>query len=107
MTLKEAATSERGARSFGPWAWTSDVAVDTRLGGTSRATFTCSRADGFHGVIADDAIADVLLAEHDLTRAAQRLIELALDEGGPDNVTVVLLRIGEQGRETSHDASQE
>ena len=37
----------------------------------------------------------MLRAEPDLTRAAQRLIERALDAGGPDNITAVLVRIGE------------
>jgi serine/threonine protein phosphatase PrpC len=52
-------------------------------------------SDGLHGVIGDDAIAGVLRAERDPTRAARRLIEHALDVGGPDNVTVVLVRIGD------------
>ncbi len=50
-------------------------------------------SNGLHGVVPDAAISAVLLAEPDLTRAAARLVEQANDAGGPDNITVVLLRI--------------
>jgi serine/threonine protein phosphatase PrpC len=50
-------------------------------------------SDGLHGVLPDAAISAVLLAEPDLTRAAARLVEQANDTGGPDNITVVLVRI--------------
>lgn len=51
-------------------------------------------SDGLHGVVRDDDIAATLLGEFDVTRAATRLIERACDAGGPDNITVVLLRVG-------------
>jgi serine/threonine protein phosphatase PrpC len=47
-----------------------------------------------HGVLDDDAIAAVLVRERDLTRAASELVARTNDAGGPDNVTVVLIRIG-------------
>jgi protein phosphatase len=50
--------------------------------------------DGLHGVVDDDEIRRVLLAEPDAAGAAALLVELANDLGGPDNVTVVLVRIG-------------
>jgi serine/threonine protein phosphatase PrpC len=50
-------------------------------------------SDGLHGVLHDAAIAAVLMVEPDLTRAATRLIEQTNDKGGPDNITVVLVRI--------------
>jgi protein phosphatase len=48
--------------------------------------------DGLHGVVGDDDLAAILLAEPDLTRATNAMIEAALDAGAPDNVTVVLVR---------------
>jgi PPM family protein phosphatase len=51
-------------------------------------------SDGLHGVVDDETIAAVLLREPDLTRAAAQLVEHANDAGGPDNTTVVLVRVG-------------
>lgn len=51
-------------------------------------------SDGLHGVVDDDAITGILLGERDLPRAAAQLVERANAAGGPDNVTVVLVRIG-------------
>jgi PPM family protein phosphatase len=51
-------------------------------------------SDGLHGVVDDEEIAAVLLREPDLTRAAAQLVEHANDAGGPDNTTVVLVRVG-------------
>jgi serine/threonine protein phosphatase PrpC len=65
-------------------------------------------SDGLHGVLHDGAISAVLLVEPDLTRAAARLVERALDAGGPDNVTVVLVRVGgERGEALDHVAPGE
>jgi PPM family protein phosphatase len=48
--------------------------------------------DGLHGVLADDAIQRTLQEEPDLGKAAERLIQAALDLHGRDNVTVLLAR---------------
>jgi protein phosphatase len=52
-------------------------------------------SDGLHGATGDDEIGAILLAERDLERAAEELVRSANDRGGLDNVTVVLLRIGQ------------
>ena len=98
MTRAEAATSELRnslARAVGV---EKQVKVDTRLALAEPGDVYLLSSDGLHGVIGDDAIADVLRAERAPTRAAQRLIERALDAGGPDNVTAVLVRIGDARR---------
>jgi PPM family protein phosphatase len=46
-------------------------------------------SDGLSGVISAEAIADTL-ASYETSEAADRLIELALRGGGPDNVTVIV-----------------
>ena len=48
--------------------------------------------DGLHGVIGDEVIQTTLQEEPDLGRAADRLIQTALDLNGRDNVTVLLAR---------------
>ena len=46
--------------------------------------------DGLSGVVSDERIADVLLEVPDLTAAVTRLVDMALEAGAPDNVTVVV-----------------
>jgi protein phosphatase len=50
--------------------------------------------DGLHGEVSDDAMLGILKGEPDLQKAASALIRAALDDGGRDNVTVVLARSG-------------
>jgi protein phosphatase len=50
-------------------------------------------SDGLSGMVTDDRLREVISGEHDLDRAADRLIELANAHGGIDNITVVLARI--------------
>ena len=54
------------------------------------ALLLCS--DGLHGAIDDRSIAAVLAAGGEVEQCAHGLVEAALAAGGPDNVTVVLLR---------------
>jgi len=49
-------------------------------------------SDGLSEPVGDPAIAETLSRTPDPEAAAARLIELALDRGGPDNVTVILAR---------------
>lgn len=51
-------------------------------------------SDGLHGVVGDDWIGSALAAGLELEEAVQRLIQGALDEGAPDNVSCVLIRYG-------------
>ncbi|MDP0400166.1 PP2C family protein-serine/threonine phosphatase [Tsukamurella strandjordii] len=51
-------------------------------------------SDGLSDVVSDETIGDTLgLAADDVSAAADKLIELALRSGGPDNVTVVVARV--------------
>lgn len=49
-------------------------------------------SDGLHGAVDDNAIASVMARTSNLEACAHGLVEAALNAGGPDNVTVVLLR---------------
>jgi serine/threonine protein phosphatase PrpC len=48
--------------------------------------------DGLHGVLADETIQQTLQEEPDLGKAAEKLIQQALESNGRDNVTVLLAR---------------
>lgn len=49
-------------------------------------------SDGLHGVAPDERIEAVLAADDSLEAKCQKLIELAREFGGPDNITAVLLK---------------
>jgi protein phosphatase len=69
---------------------TVDVETQFQVVAAGDVCLLCS--DGLTGPVSDPEIADVLGHCGDLEVAATRLIEAANDRGGPDNVTVVLLR---------------
>jgi len=50
-------------------------------------------SDGLHGPVSDEIIASTLINEPDLKKAGDTLIARALENEGPDNVTVVLARV--------------
>ena len=50
-------------------------------------------SDGLTGMIKDDQIHHILMTEKDLDRAAARLIVAANEEGGVDNISVVIARV--------------
>jgi protein phosphatase len=49
-------------------------------------------SDGLTGMIKDDQMLHILMVERDLDRAVDRLIDAANEEGGVDNISVVLAR---------------
>jgi len=71
-----------------------EVTVDGRLLAVEPGDTLLLTSDGVHGVVSDEAIAAILTDERDPTRAANRLIACANEAGGPDNATVVVVRIG-------------
>ena len=54
-------------------------------------------SDGLTGPVSEDNIARILTEPSNLDRAAAALIQAANDNGGPDNITVVLTRITSGG----------
>lgn len=52
-------------------------------------------SDGLSGMITDDRIRELVIAADELEGAARALVETANENGGEDNVTVVLLRVTE------------
>jgi protein phosphatase len=50
-------------------------------------------SDGLTGMVRDDQLQHILMTERDLDRAVERLITAANEEGGVDNISVVLARV--------------
>ncbi|MBP3728706.1 MAG: Stp1/IreP family PP2C-type Ser/Thr phosphatase [Lachnospiraceae bacterium] len=56
---------------------------------TGQRLLLCS--DGLHGMVPDEEIAQVLREEAEGQRAAARLLAMAKDAGGRDNITILLI----------------
>jgi protein phosphatase len=69
------------------------VEVDLRTVPVGEGDVLLICSDGLCGPVTDQSIAAVLAAEHDCTRAADALVALAIEAGGPDNVTCIVARI--------------
>ena len=50
-------------------------------------------SDGLHGVVAEKILAEALDSEKNLPEKCHYLVEAAKNEGGPDNVTVVVIQM--------------
>jgi serine/threonine protein phosphatase PrpC len=58
-------------------------------------------SDGLWSCVAEDELAAIVTAEVDVGVACERLVALANDRGGPDNITVLVARFERGGRERS------
>jgi len=54
-------------------------------------------SDGLHGLVTDSEIAELVKTSSDLDEACRLLITLANGRGGPDNITILLARVGSEG----------
>jgi protein phosphatase len=54
--------------------------------------------DGLTRMVTEPEIAGTLQAEIDPTKAAEKLVGLANDRGGVDNITVIVVRVGSESR---------
>jgi protein phosphatase len=79
------------ALGIGP---TVDVEIRSEPAMVGDVYLLCS--DGLHSLVTDDEIAAVLKEHPILTEACARLVELANDAGGKDNITAVLVRIEDE-----------
>lgn len=76
------------------------VDVDTRSEALEPGDIVLLCSDGLVNHVRDEEIAQIALSEPDIDRAATRLISLANERGGRDNISVVMVRI-EGGRRSS------
>jgi len=71
-----------------------DVEVDTEEHVLFARDILLLCSDGLTRMVIEPEIAATLQAEPDAMKAAEKLVELANDAGGADNITVVVVRIG-------------
>ncbi len=92
LTEEEAARSERRniiLQALGPDA---RVKVDLTHQEVCQGDILVLCSDGLSGQVKKEEIAAVVTRERDLQAACDKLIALANERGGPDNITVVLAR---------------
>jgi len=97
LTEEEAAKSERRniiLQALGPDA---RVKVDLTHQEVRRGDILVLCSDGLSGSVKKEEIAEIATRERDLQAACDRLIALANQRGGPDNITVILARFDGEG----------
>ena len=97
LTEEEAAQSERRniiLQALGP---DSKVKVDLTHQDLRRGDILVLCSDGLSGQVKKEEIAKTALESKDLAAAATRLVGLANERGGPDNITVILARVDGDG----------
>ncbi len=101
ITEEEAAHSERRniiLQALGPDA---KVKVDLTHQELRQGDTLVLCSDGLSGQVRKDEIASIVSATSDLSTACDRLVALANERGGPDNITVVVARFEGDGLQTS------
>ena len=68
------------------------VKVDTRFEAPRAGDAMVLCSDGLCGPVTDEKMLEIVLGASDLPSASHRLIEMANENGGPDNITCVLAR---------------
>src|SRR2546425_268493 len=97
LTEEEAAQSERRntiLQALGP---DPKVKVDLTHQEVRRGDILVLCSDGLSGQVKKEEIAEIVTSERDLQAACDRLIALANQRGGPDNITVVIVRFDGDG----------
>src|SRR6202050_2958541 len=75
-----------------------DIEVDTEEHILFARDILMLCCDGLTRMVTEPEIAGTLQAEIDPTRAAEKLIALANERGGVDNITVIVVRVGAESR---------
>jgi len=92
LTEEEAEQSERRniiLQALGP---DSKIAADLTHHKIRRGDALVVCSDGLSGLVKKEEIAEIITAEPKPANACTRLIDLANERGGPDNITVVVAR---------------
>jgi len=107
LTEEEAAQSERRniiLQALGPDA---KVKVDLTYQEVRRGDVLVLCSDGLSGQVKKDEIAKIVLESRDLSAACDKLVALANERGGPDNITVVVARFDGDGLRFSGSGPEE
>jgi PPM family protein phosphatase len=83
-------------RALGPEP---DVEVDTYTHPGRDGDVYLLNSDGLTGMINEEQVAEILRDRESLEDAAEKLIAAANENGGKDNITVVLFRLGSDGED--------
>jgi serine/threonine protein phosphatase PrpC len=83
-------------RALGPEP---EVEVDTYTHSGRDGDVYLINSDGLTGMISEDTVAEILRDRESLEDAAEKLIAAANENGGKDNITVVLFRLGSDGED--------
>lgn len=75
-----------------------DIDIDTEEHALFARDILLLCSDGLTRMVIEPEIAGTLQAEPDADGAARKLVELANDAGGADNITVIVVRIGAESR---------
>lgn len=70
-----------------------EIRADSQVVGVSKGDQILLCSDGLHGVVDEKMLETTLQSEKSLPDKAHYLIDAAKEKGGPDNITVVLVRI--------------
>jgi protein phosphatase len=97
LTEEEAEASERRniiLQALGP---DPKVKVDLSWQQLQRGDVLLMCSDGLSTVVRRDEMAAIVSEEPDVARIGERLVELANANGGPDNITIVVVRFDGEG----------
>ncbi|MEX2180024.1 MAG: Stp1/IreP family PP2C-type Ser/Thr phosphatase [Gemmatimonadaceae bacterium] len=103
LTEEEAAQSERRniiLQALGPEA---TIKVDLTYQQLRKGDTLVLCSDGLSGQIVRDDISRVVSGNEDLVQACKKLIDLANEAGGPDNITVIIARFDGEGLDAAGD----
>ena len=98
MTAQEAAESKLQNVLLRALGIEPDVEVDLREEIASDGDVFLLCSDGLTRVVTEPEIAGTLQVEAGPARAAEELIEMANERGGPDNITVVIVRLEKESK---------
>lgn len=98
LTAAEAEESEMQSVLLRALGAMPEIEVDTEEHAVFARDILMLCCDGLTRMVTEPEIAGTLQAETDPTKAAQKLIELANERGGVDNITVIVVRIGAEPR---------
>jgi protein phosphatase len=72
---------------------TEELRVATSVVQMRPGDFVLLCSDGLHGIVGEKFLSEALDSEKTLAEKCHYLVEAAKNEGGPDNVTVVLIKL--------------
>jgi serine/threonine protein phosphatase PrpC len=98
LTAAEAEESEMQSVLLRALGALPDIEVDTDEHIVFARDILLLCCDGLTRMVTEPEIAGTLQAETDPTRAAEKLVSLANERGGVDNITVIVVRIGSESK---------